>query len=321
MTEKFVVGPSPHVLGPKTVKNVMWDVVIALAPVSVAGVLFFGLNALLVLITATLTAMVLEALVLHRNLKPANILGDGSAAVSGLILGLILPPSTPLWMVVIAAAVGILLGKHAFGGLGNNIFNPALVARAFVFMSWPVKMTTWHAPLAISEWTTRLSADVVTSASPLGGAQHGLWEMFTGQTAGCIGETSAAAILLGALFLVIRGHIDWRAPVGYVGSAAVMAAVYSLLGGDFAMATIAWQLMAGGLLFAAVFMITDMVTSPVTKKGRLLFGIGCGMITMFIRLYLSAPEGVTYAILFMNAMVPLIDRYTVPKVFGEVKKR
>ncbi len=321
MTDKFVVGPSPHVLGPKTVKSVMWEVVIALAPVSIAGILLFGLDALLVLVTATVTAMILEALVLHRNLKPASILGDGSAAVSGLILGLILPPSTPLWMVVIAAAVGILLGKHAFGGLGNNIFNPALVARAFVFMSWPVAMTTWHGPLSLSDWTTRVSVDVASSASPLGGAQHGLMEMFLGQTAGSIGETSALAILLGAIFLIVRGHIDWRAPLGYVGSAAVVAAIYSFLGGDFALTTIAWQLMAGGLLFAAVFMITDMVTSPVTKTGRLLFGIGCGLITMVIRLYLSAPEGVTYGILFMNAMVPLIDRYTVPKVFGEVKSR
>lgn len=321
MTEKFIVGPSPHVLGPKSVSSVMWDVVIALIPVSIVGILYFGLNALLVLLTSTLTAMVVEALVLKRNLKPASIVGDGSAAVSGLILGLILPPSVPLWLAALASAVAILLGKQAFGGLGNNIFNPALVARAFVFMSWPVLMTTWHLPLSLGQWTTRLGADVVSSATPLGGAEAGLLDMFTGQIGGCIGETSAAAILLGAVYLLLKGHIDWRAPVGYVGSAALFAAAASLIDGSFSLQVVGFQIMAGGLLFAAVYMITDMVTSPVTKTGRLVFGIGCGIITMTVRLYLSAPEGVTYAILFMNAMVPLIDRYTVPKVFGEVKSQ
>lgn len=321
MTEKFIVGPSPHVLGPKSVSSIMWDVVIALVPVCLVGILYFGLNALLILLISTVVAMAAEALVLRRSLKPASFLGDGSAAVTGLLVGLILPPSAPLWLVAVASAVAILLGKQVFGGLGNNIFNPALVGRAFVFMSWPVLMTTWHEPLKLSNWLTRLPADVISSATPLGGAEHGLLDLFTGQIGGSLGETSAAAILLGAVYLLLKGHIDWRAPGGCVGSAALIAAIFSLTEGTFSLEMVATQVMAGGLLFAAVFMITDMVTSPVTKAGRLIFGIGCGVITMVVRLYLSAPEGVTYAVLFMNAMVPLIDRFTVPKVFGEVKSQ
>lgn len=316
MTERFKVGPSPHVLGPKSVSSIMWDVVIALIPVILVSILYFGINAIITLAVGALSAMIIEALLLHKSLRPKHILGDGSAAVSGLLIALIMPPSVPIWLVIIASAVAMLLAKHAFGGIGNNIFNPALVARAFVFMSWPVAMTTWHLPQGLENWFVRLGADVATGATPLGGAEHSLADMFLGSIGGSLGETSALAILLGAGYLLLKGHIDWRIPGGYVGTAAILA----FLGNQFSLEAVAFNLLAGGLLFGAVFMATDMVTSPTTKYGRLLFGIGCGLVTMYVRLFASAPEGVTYAILFMNALVPLIDRYTVPRTFGEVKK-
>lgn len=319
MSVKFKVGPSPHVLGPKSVSSIMWDVVIALIPVTLVSILYFGINAAIVLAVSTLSAMIFEALVFiisKRDFKFSYFISDGSAAVTGLLIGLILPPSAPIWMIIVASAVAILLAKHAFGGIGNNIFNPALVARAVVFMSWPVLMTRWHLPLGLDNLFVRLGADVATGATPLGGAQHTLTEMFMGNIAGCLGETSALAILIGGVYLLLKGHIDWRISGGYIGTAAVFA----FFTNQFSLESVAFHVLAGGLLFAAVFMATDMVTSPTSKNGRLIFGIGCGLITMFVRQFASAPEGVTYAILFMNALVPLIDRYTVPRTFGEVKK-
>ena len=314
MSDKFLTGPSPHILGGKSISSIMWDVVIALIPVSLVSVLYFGLHALILLITSLVSAMVIEGVFMairHKGFKHAGVIFDGSAAVTGLLIALIMPPTAPMWLVVIANAVAILLAKQAYGGIGNNIFNPALVARAFVFMAWPVIMTAWSNPLGLGNWF----ADLTTGATPLGGAEASLLEMFLGNTGGCLGETSALAISIGGLYLLLKGHIDWRIPVGFIGSAALFAFFSS----QFSLYDVAFNLLAGGLLFGAVFMATDMVTSPTTKIGRLIFGIGCGLITMFVRKFASAPEGVTYAILFMNALVPLIDRYTVPKTFGEVK--
>lgn len=319
MNEKFKVGPSPHILGAKSVSSIMWDVVISLIPVTLVAILFFGISALMVLAASTLSAMLFEAAILSFSNKKFDLkyfISDGSSAVTGLLVGLVLPPAAPIWLAVVASAVAIFLAKHAFGGIGNNIFNPALVGRAFVFMSWPVIMTRWHAPLGLENWFTRLGADVATCATPLGGADATLLEMFLGKIGGSLGETSAVAILLGGIYLFLKGHIDWRIPGGYIGTAAVFA----FFAEKFSLYAVAEHLLAGGLLFAAIFMATDMVTSPTTKTGRLLFGIGCGLVTMFVRIIASAPEGVTYAILFMNALVPIIDRYTVPRTFGEVRK-
>ncbi|MDD4657559.1 MAG: RnfABCDGE type electron transport complex subunit D [Eubacteriales bacterium] len=314
MSDKFLTGPSPHILGGKSVSSIMWDVVIALIPVSLISILYFGLKALTLLVVSMASAMIIEGVFMairHKGLKSAGVIRDGSAAVTGLLVALIMPPAAPLWLVVIANAVAILLAKQAYGGIGNNIFNPALAARAFVFMAWPAIMTTWSTPLGLDNWF----ADLITGATPLGGADNTLLEMFLGNTGGCLGETSALAIIIGGLYLLLKGHIDWRIPVGYLGAAAFFAFFSS----QFSIQDVAFNLLAGGLLFGAVFMATDMVTSPTTKNGRLIFGIGCGLITIFVRKFASAPEGVTYAILFMNALVPLIDRFTVPKTFGEVK--
>lgn len=319
MTDKLRVGPAPHILGARSVSSIMWDVVIALIPVTLVAIFYFGVNALIVLAASTLSAMLSEAVVLMLTQKKFDLrffFSDGSSAVTGLLVGLVLPPSVPIWLAAVASAVAILLAKQVFGGIGKNIFNPALVGRAVVFMSWPVLMTRWHLPLGLDNWFVRLGADVATGATPLGGADANLLELFLGNIGGCLGEVSAIAILLGGIYLFLKGHIDWRIPVGYVGTAAVFA----LVANQFNLEAMVFHLLAGGLLFAAIFMATDMVTSPTTKLGRLLFGIGCGLVTMFVRMYASAPEGVTYAVLFMNALVPLIDRYTVPRSFGEVSK-
>lgn len=314
MSEKLLTGHAPHILGGKSVSSIMWDVIIALIPVSLVSIYYFGLKALILILVSMASAMIIEGAffaIRGKGIKHGLGIRDGSAAVTGLLIALILPPTAPLWLAVIASAVAILLAKQAYGGIGNNIFNPALVARAFVFMAWPSLMTAWSNPLTISNWL----ADLTSGATPLGGAEHSLFEMFLGNTGGSLGETSALAIIVGGLYLLLKGHIDWRIPVGYLGTAAVFAFFTS----KFSFYDVAFNLLAGGMLFAAVFMATDMVTSPTTKTGRLIFGIGCGLITMFVRKYASAPEGVTYAILFMNALVPIIERYTVPKTFGGVK--
>lgn len=314
MQEKLLTGPSPHILGKRSTSSIMWDVMLALLPVSAAAVFYFGLNALILLVVSSVSAVVIEGAFLavrHKDLKAAAIVRDGSAAVTGLLIALVMPPTAPVWLVVIANAVAILLAKQAYGGLGNNIFNPALTARAFVFMAWPAIMTHWSLPLGLDNWF----ADLVSGATPLGGAKPDTLELFLGNIGGCIGEISALAIIIGGLYLFLRGHIDWRIPGGYLGAAAV----FTLFASSFSLDAVLFNLLAGGLLFGAVFMATDMVTSPTSKLGRLIFGIGCGLITMFVRLYASAPEGVTYAILLMNALVPLIERFTVPKTFGQVK--
>ena len=314
MSDKLLVGPSPHILGGKSISSIMWDVVISLVPVSLTAALYFGPRALIMLIVSLFSAVAIEAAFMairHGDVKRAAVVYDGSAAVTGLLIALVMPPTAPFWLIVIANAVAILLAKQAYGGIGNNIFNPALVARAFVFMAWPALMTSWSLPLGLDNWLT----DLTSGATPLGSAQATHLELFLGNIGGSIGEVSALAILVGALYLFLKGHIDWRIPGGYVGTAAL----FTFFAKGFALDQVLFQVLAGGLLFGAVFMATDLVTSPTTKSGRLIFGIGCGLITMFVRLAAKAPEGVTYAILLMNALVPLIDRFTVPKTFGQVK--
>jgi len=233
---------------------------------------------------------------------------DGSAVITGLLLALCLPPKLPLWMAAIGAAFAIAFAKCAFGGLGYNIFNPALIGRAFLMASWPVAMTTWTKPLTY---------DAITTATPLG-----LWKMQNiatpsinlalGNVSGCIGETSAIAILIGGVFLIAKRYIDWRTPLSYIGTVAVLTFV---LGQDPL-----FHILAGGLFLGAFFMATDYVTTPVTRKGRIIFGVGAGVIVVVIRLIGGYPEGVCYSILLMNAFTPLIDRHVRPQVYGVKRK-
>jgi electron transport complex protein RnfD len=315
MENKLIVSSSPHTRTPETIESIMTDVLIALFPVALVSVLLFGYQALLTIVIGTLTAMVTEALILRKK----NIFGDGSAAVTGLLLALTLPPAPPWWVVAIGSVVAIGIGKHVYGGLGNNLFNPALVGRAVLLISWGAHLAgdVWALPQPFA-FTADVSA--VTAATPLVTRDVTLLELFLGNINGSLGEVSALALIIGAFWLFYKGHIDWRIPGGFIGLVFLLGFLFG--GGVYenALMTGLFHVLAGGVLLGAFFMATDMVTSPVTPRGRLIYGIGCGVVTMLVRLYGGYPEGVTFGILLMNGLTPLIDNLTVPRKFGEVKK-
>ncbi|MDD2574345.1 MAG: RnfABCDGE type electron transport complex subunit D [Firmicutes bacterium] len=301
----LVVSSSPHIRSEETVQRIMIDVIIALLPATAASVYFFGMRALAITLTGIIAAVAAEAAIQKIRNKPVTI-NDGSAVITGLLLALTLSPAMPLWMVAVGAVVAIGIGKQVYGGLGSNPFNPALVGRAFLVVTFPVHMTTWVSPV-----------DGVTSATPLGllkmeGIKTGYMELFIGNVGGSLGETSALLLILGGLYLLYRGIIDWRIPAFYLGTVAVMTMV---LGGDPI-----FHLFSGGLMLGAFFMATDMVTTPVTKMGKIIFGVGAGILVVIIRLYGGYPEGVLFSILLMNTFTPIIEKYTRPKIYGEVKR-
>jgi len=303
--ENLVVSSSPHIRSEETVQRIMIDVIIALLPATAASVYFFGMRALAITLTGIIAAVAAEAAIQKIRNKPVTI-NDGSAVITGLLLALTLSPAMPLWMVAVGAVVAIGIGKQVYGGLGSNPFNPALVGRAFLVVTFPVHMTTWVSPV-----------DGVTSATPLGllkmeGIKTGYMELFIGNVGGSLGETSALLLILGGLYLLYRGIIDWRIPAFYLGTVAVMTMV---LGGDPI-----FHLFSGGLMLGAFFMATDMVTTPVTKMGKIIFGVGAGILVVIIRLYGGYPEGVLFSILLMNTFTPIIEKYTRPKIYGEVKR-
>ena len=291
------IKTGPFLRSPLTIKQIMIDVLIALTPAVIAGLVFFGLPAFKVLLLSSLSAILTEALILRAPLTPRGIFGDGSAAVTGLLVGLILPSTVAWWVPIVGSVLAIALVKWAFGGLGHNIFNPALGARAILLLAFTSQLVKFTAPF-----------EAVTAATPLLSTRSFSWSLVWGNVGGSIGETSVIAILLGAAYLLYKGHINWRNPVGYVGSAFILALLWGL--------DPWYTITAGGLLFAAVFMATDMVTSPVTPLGQLIFGIGCGLLTMVIRQFTSLPEGVTFAVLTMNALAPAIESLTIPRIFG-----
>jgi len=313
MSDRFVVSASPHLRDTTNTAKVMWWVVVALAPAAVTSIYIFGWRSLLVqslAVAACLAAEVLSELALKRPIT----IGDGSAVVTGLLLAFTCPASSPWWMILIGAAVAIFLVKHLFGGIGYNIFNPALAARAVLLSSWPVAMTAWSEPVR-----SFLRMDAVSAATPLGLMKEaaraqtafvppGYLEQFLGNIPGSLGETSKVALLAGAVLLLVLKIVDWRTPVSFL---AAMAALSAVLGRNPA-----FDLLAGGAVLGAFFMATDMVTSPTTKAGRLIFGTACGLLTILIRAYGGFPEGVCYAILFMNALNPLIEQYVRPRRFG-----
>ena len=291
------IKTGPFLRTPLTIERIMLDVLIALLPATIAGIVFFGFPALLVVVLSTLTAVLTEALLLRAPLTPRGIFGDGSAAVTGLLVGLILPPTTAWWIPVVGSFLAIALVKLAFGGIGYNIFNPALGARAILLLAFTSQMVKFAAPF-----------DTITAATPLLTSPTFSWSLVWGNVGGSIGETSVIAILLGGIYLLYKQHINWRIPVGYVGSAFLLALLWGL--------DPWYAINAGGLMFAAVFMATDMVTSPVTPSGQLIFGIGCGVLTLAIRQYTPFPEGVTFAVLTMNALAPALEALTIPTIFG-----
>lgn len=307
---KFLVSPGPHLWKGLSVSKIMYLVVIALMFPTGAAVYFFGYRALSVIGVSVATAVATEYIC--KRLRNRAFVMDGSAVVTGILLGLILPPTMPLWMVAIGSIFAISIVKEAFGGLGHNIFNPALGARAFMSASFSMQMTTWVLPMGFG-------ADAVTSATPLSGASD--WQqfdpsayqaMFLGNTTGSIGETSALLILIGGILLLALGIINWRIPAVYIGMVALMAVA---LGQDPL-----FHILAGGLMLGAFFMATDYVTSPLTNKGKIIFSVALGAMTVMIRQFGGMPEGVCYSILFMNAITPLIDRYTKVRPYGLVER-
>ncbi|HOC08773.1 MAG TPA: RnfABCDGE type electron transport complex subunit D [Bacillota bacterium] len=316
----LVVSSSPHIRSEETVQRIMLDVIIALLPAAVASVYFFGIGALMVMLVSIGAAVAAEAAIQKIRNKPVTI-NDGSAVITGLLLALTLPPSLPLWMAVAGAVVAIGIGKQVYGGLGCNPFNPALVGRAFLIVSFPVQMTTWTSPLDGVTCATLLGIkilDGVTCATPLGllkmeGVKTGYMELFLGNVGGSLVETSALLLILGGAYLIYRGVIDWRIPVSYLGTVAVLTLV---LGHDPL-----FHLLAGGVMLGAFFMATDMVTTPLTRLGRIIFGIGAGVLVVIIRLYGGYPEGVLFSILLMNIFTPVIDKFIQPRIYGEVKAK
>ena len=320
--KKLLVSASPHIHSPETATGVMGDVIISLLPALVMAVVWFGSRAL-VLTAVCIGTAVLAEWVSRRVMKRPNTLGDLSAVVTGLILALNLPATLPLWMAAIGSIVAIVVVKQMFGGIGQNFVNPAMTARIILMVSFPTAMARWTAPLA-SAW----SADAVTTATPMASlaASSGgnlsadlpsLWRMLVGYHGGSMGEVCALALLVGGVYLIIRRVISPIIPAAYIGTVAV----WMLAAGHGDLRFVAYQLLGGGLLLGAFFMATDYATSPITAKGKWIFGIGCGIITSVIRLYGSLPEGVSFSIILMNILVPHIERLTLPRAFGAEKKK
>lgn len=308
--KKFIISSAPHMLDRLTTPGVMWGVVIALIPVIISSVYFFKLLAVKLLIACTISCVVTELVIQKLRQKKITV-NDGSAVVTGLLLAMVLPPSLPVWVAVVGSIVAIGLGKQLFGGLGYNIFNPALLARAFLMAAFPVLLTKWTNPLTL---------DAVTGATPLGlmkfeHVQASSIDLFLGNVPGSLGETSALAILIGGAYLFIRRYADWRIPLSYLFTASLLGGVLHVVD-PVVFPTLSFQLLSGGMLLGALFMATDPVTSPVTKKGRWIFGVGCGVFTIVIRMWSGLPEGVMYAILLTNGLTPLVNRYTRPRRFG-----
>lgn len=304
--EKLSVSHSPHIQHEDSSKGIMIDVIIALLPAAIAGCILFGWYAALVILTCVVTAVLAE-FVCCKIMKRSNSIGDFSAVVTGLILALNLPPELPLWMAAIGSIVAIVVVKMMFGGLGHNFANPAITARIVLLVSFPAAMTSWINPLGIENAVTS-ATDVNTVATPLVSNSYTYGQLFMGQVPGCIGETFSLLIILGALYLIARRVISPVTPLSMVATVALMSFIFK--------EDPLYMILSGGLLFGAVFMATDYVTSPINWKGKLIFGIGCGLVTFVIRHFGYLPEGVSYAILLMNLFVPFINKITTPKPFG-----
>ena len=322
-TDKLLVTASPHIRSQDSVPRIMWHVVASLVPTVACAAWFFGISALLQIITAVAIALLTE-----RATGKGGAIADGSATITGLLLGLSLPAGFPLWMTALGAAFAIVFGKQVWGGLGQNVFNPALLGRAFLQAAFPVAITTW--PLAGGGFLTlrgdlfalpftRPLPNAITAATPLGllkfeGKGTALLDLVLGTTGGSAGETAALVILAGGIYLAWRGYLNWRIPVSILVTVAAVSAIVHFA--DASKPGPLFMLFSGGLMLGAVYMATDMVTSPGTNPGKWVFGAGIGILVVVIRVWGGLPEGVMYAILFMNALTPFINRATQPRVFG-----
>ena len=310
----FVVSGTPHVRSKESIQSIMRDVIIALVPATAAGIYYFGLRALILIVAAIISAVFFEWLYEKITKKPVTI-NDLSAVVTGLLLAMNLPAAAPIWVAVVGSAFAIIFGKQLFGGLGQNFINPALAGRAFLLASYPTEMTTWSVPNGLEV------ADAATYATPLAQLKAGhldasLGELLLGQCGGTIGETCAIALIIGGVYLLYKHVISWKIPVIYIATVAILFGVI----GRHGMRMPLQEIMAGGVMLGGIFMATDYASSPVTPKGQIIFAVGAGLITYLIRTFGGYPEGVSYSILIMNCCVPLIERFTEPTIFGALPK-
>lgn len=309
MLKNLSVTSSPHLRDNLSTSRIMKEVCLALAPAGIASVILFGFNAAAIITVSILSCVLSEYLFERINHQKITV-GDWSSVVTGLLLAYNIPANAPLWLPLIGGVIAIVLVKQCFGGLGGNFMNPALTARVILFVSWATLMSNYPA--------TRFMTDAVTSATPLAIAAAGgsvsLTDLLLGNCAGVLGETCKIAILLGGIYLILRGLADWRIPVFFI----LTAFMCYLIKDGFEASLV--QILSGGLLLGAFFMATDYVTSPMTSLGRIIMGVGCGLMVFVIRSYASYIEGCSFAILFMNVLTPMIDRFTAGKTFGEVKK-
>ncbi len=326
---RYSIGPAPHIHDRISTRKIMFDVLIALAPAAILAVFMWGWYMLLIEIGSMVLAEFLEFVAMRYMRKDKSFTPDGSAAVTGLLLAMNVPANIPWWMMAIGVFISIMIAKEVFGGIGNNPFNPALVGRLFMYISFPAAMTTW--PKVDWFHFSQAAFNLQTTATPLGVIKlngmaalhkdypHLMLNAFLGNLPGSAGEMSALALILGFLYLWWKGIVSFEIPVAYIGTTFGLAAIYWFVN-PAAYPDPTTAILIGGIMLGALFMATDPVTSPVTSGGKWIFGIGCGVITILIRYVGSYPEGVNFAILLMNALVPFIDQITRPKVFGEVRK-
>ena len=308
----ITISSTPHIRSGESIQSIMRDVIIALLPATVMGIVYFRLQALLLIVISIAAAVIAEALY-QKGTKQKVTISDLSAVVTGLLLAMNIPASAPWWVPIVGSVFAIVIAKQLFGGLGQNFVNPALAGRAFLLASYPTIMTSWVTP----------GADAVSTATPLALLKAGSFDQlpsitdaFLGNIGGTIGETCALALIIGGIYLIWRGVISWRIPVIYIATVFVLTALIGRNGVRMPL----YELCTGGLMLGAFFMATDYATSPVTAKGQIIMAVGCGLLTTLIRIFGGYPEGVSYSILIMNLCVPLIERYTKPTIFGALPK-
>ena len=322
MEKLYRMGSSPHIRTKENVEKIMYDVIIALTPALLASTYFFGIRALLITVVSVLSCLATEIL-LNKYMKKEKSHFDGSAIITGILLAFLVPSSLPYPLVILGAFISIALGKMVFGGLGHNIFNPAAVGRIFLMISYPVAMTTWPLAKGFEGASKYINRDGITGATELtlmkkgedlsGLFSHPISDLFTGKMGGSLGETSALALIIGGFYLIYKKHIDYKVPFTIIGLVGIIALIFGQ--------NPLHHILSGGVILGAFFMATDMVTTPYTNKGKIIFAIGIASITMLIRLKGSYPEGVAFSILIMNGFTPLINKYIRPKRFSEVKSK
>ncbi|MBN2635506.1 MAG: RnfABCDGE type electron transport complex subunit D [Prolixibacteraceae bacterium] len=324
MSNLFTVSPSPHIHSDDSTRKIMYRVVYAMIPALLWSVFVFGLDALRVTLIAVVACLAFEYLIQKYLMKIKPTVTDGSALITGILMAFNVPSNIPWWIIVIGSLAAIGIGKLSFGGLGNNIFNPALVGRVFLLISFPVQMTSWPV-------NSQSGIDAVTSATPLGIIKEGIsngipiseilenlpstLDMLFGNIGGSLGEISALLLIIGGLYMLFTKVITWHIPVSIIGTVALVAAIFWVVNPNEYINPM-YHLLSGGLMLGAIFMATDMVSSPMNPKGQLIYGVGIGVITISIRLWGAYPEGISFAILIMNAVTPLINTYVKPKRFG-----